>query len=109
MITALKREVEEESGIINVKQLVGAYSNIKTEVREDSGMIISAIVNFDFLGEMVSGKLPTSNESVDVEWFEREEALDMITHPILRDCVRDMLEFDGTIIYCAYSKNPYLF
>mgnify|MGYP000128966905 CR=1 FL=1 len=108
LITALKREVEEESGIIvDVKQLAGVYSSIKAEVKEESGAYVPTIVNFDFLGEMVSGELRTSNESIDVGWFERDKVLDMITHPILKDRMRDMLDFDGKVIYRAYSKKPY--
>lgn len=108
LMTALKREVEEESGIIvDVKQLVGVYSNIKTEVREDTGVFIPTKVMFDFLGEMVSGELRTSEESLEVGWFEREMVLDMITQPFLKDRARDMLEFDGKVIYRAYSKSPY--
>jgi 8-oxo-dGTP diphosphatase len=109
LITALKREVEEESGIIiNVKQLVGVYSNIKTEIRKDTGVFVPTKVMFDFLGEMVSGELRASEESIEVGWFEREKVLDMIIQPTLKDRARDMLEFDGKVIYRAYSKNPYV-
>lgn len=42
------------------------------------------------------------------KWFEREKVLDMIIQPTLKDRARDMLEFDGKVIYRAYSKNPYV-
>lgn len=29
------------------------------------------------------------------------------TQPFLKGCARDMLEFEGNVIYRAYSKNPY--
>lgn len=32
----------------------------------------------------------------------------MIIQPTLKDRARDMLEFDGKVIYRAYSKNPYV-
>lgn len=86
---------------------MGVYSDIKTEIRESTGVFIPTKVIFGFWGEMVSGELRTSDESLEVGWFECEKVLDMITQPFLKGCARDMLEFEGNVIYRAYSKNPY--
>lgn len=93
LVTALQREVSEETGItVTVGRLAGVYSNVK-----------SHIVMFDFLCELVSGELQTSAESPAVEWVEAGEALPRIIRPVIRDRMRDMLEFTGEVIYRAYE------
>ena len=93
LVTALQREVFEETGItMTVGKLAGVYSNVK-----------SHIVMFDFLCEFVSGELQTSAESLAVEWVEAGEALSRIIRPVIRDRMRDMLEFTGEVVYRAYE------
>ncbi len=93
LVTALQREVLEETGItVSVGKLAGVYSNVK-----------SHIVMFDFLCEFVSGELQTSAESPAVEWVIESEALERIIRPVIRDRMRDMLEFTGEVIYRAYE------
>ncbi len=93
LITALQREVREETGItVTVGKLVGVYSNVQ-----------SHIVMFDFLCAYVSGDPTPSTESLAVEWVERDQVLPRIIRPVIRDRMRDMLEFDGNIVYRAYS------
>ena len=93
LIAGLQREVLEETGIVViVGKLAGVYSNVQ-----------SHIVMFDFLCGYVSGEPTPSAESLSVEWVEREEVLPRIIRPVIRDRMRDMLEFDGNVIYRAYS------
>ena len=93
LITALQREVLEETGIhVSVGRLAGVYSNVK-----------SHIVMFDFLCEFVSGEIRTSPESLEVEWVERHEVLGRIVRPVIRDRMQDMLGFTGEVIYRAYE------
>ena len=93
LVTALQREVSEETGItVAVGKLAGVYSNTK-----------SHIVMFDFLCEYVSGDLQTSAESLAVEWVEASDALKRIIRPVIRDRMRDMLEFTGEVVYRAYE------
>ncbi len=93
LVTALQREILEETGmVVTVGKLAGVYSNTK-----------SHIVMFDFLCELVSGKLQTSAESLAVEWVEASEALERIIRPVIRDRMRDMLEFTGEVVYRAYE------
>ncbi len=93
LVTALQREVLEETGItVIVGRLAGVYSNVK-----------SHIVMFDFLCEPLSGKITTSSESLEVEWVERHEVLGRIIRPVIRDRMRDMLEFMGEVVYRAYE------
>jgi len=93
LVTALQREVLEETGMtVTVGSLAGVYSNLK-----------SHIVMFDFLCDLVSGDLQTSAESPAVEWVEAGEALGRIIRPVIRDRMRDMLEFTGEVVYRAYE------
>lgn len=93
LVSALQREVLEETGItVAVGKLAGVYSNIK-----------SHIVMFDFLCELLSGELQTSAESLAVEWVAADKALGRIIRPVIRDRMRDMLEFTGEVVYRAYE------
>lgn len=51
----------------------------------------------------MSGELQTSQESLAVEWVEADEALSRILRPVIRDRMRDMLEFTGEVVYRAYE------
>lgn len=93
LTTALEREVREETGVhVAVGSLVGVYSNVR-----------SHIVMLDFLCDYLGGEPRPSPESLKVEWVERSEALSRVTRPAIRDRLRDMLEFDGRVIYRAYT------
>lgn len=74
LTAALVREIEEETGItVSVGALVGVYSNL------------------------------ASAQSLCVEWVERKDALARIIRPVIRDRMRDMMEFTGRVIYRAYE------
>ena len=93
LMTALQREVREETGItVTAGKLVGVYSNVQ-----------SHIVMFDFLCAYVSGVPAPSAESLSVEWVERDQVLPRIIRPVIRDRMRDMLGFNGNVVYRAYS------
>jgi len=94
---ALVREVREETGItIKLKSLVGLYSNTRTP----------SILNIDFICEYVSGEPKTSNESLQVEWVNREDALSLVRRDAIHRRLKNMLEFDGTVTYRAYFVDP---
>ncbi len=94
---ALRREVREETGVtVTVGALVGVYSNVQ-----------SHIVMFGFLCDLVGGELTPSVESLEVAWVNRDEALARIIRPAIRDRMRDMLEFDGQVVYRAYTFDAH--
>ena len=98
IIQGLQREIVEETGVqVKVGKLVGVYSNLSQPT----------IVNFNFLCEWISGDIRTSDESLEVAWFSRDEVLEKITLPPIHDRMRDMLEFEGEVVYRAYSTDPY--
>jgi 8-oxo-dGTP diphosphatase len=76
---------------------VGIYSNI---IRHPP------IVMFGFLSEWLAGDLRTSEESLAVEWVARDEVLARIQRPAIHGRMKDMLKFDGRVIYRAYKVDP---
>jgi mutator protein MutT len=96
---ALQREILEETGITaSVGALVGVYSNILRQ---------PPIVMLDFLCEWVAGEPTPSNESTTVEWVAREDVLARIQRPAIYQRMKDLLEFEGRVIYRAYRVDPY--
>lgn len=108
LIQGVSREVFEESGIeIKVDKLVGVYSNTKSYIGWDNKTFVPTKVIFDFLATAIGGSLKISEESVEVGWFDRDVVLDMISEEWIVDGMKDMLEFDGQLIYKVYSSRPY--
>ena len=96
---ALQREIIEETGVsASVGALVGIYSNV---IRNPP------IVMFGFLAEWLAGDPKTSEESLAVEWVKRDEVLARIQRPAIYGRMKDMLEFDGRVIYRAYQVDPH--
>jgi 8-oxo-dGTP diphosphatase len=87
---ALEREVFEETGmIIQPVSLVGIYSNTRRP----------SLLMLDFFCEYVSGEPKTSEESLQVEWVDRDQALARVKRPSIRGRLKNMLEFSGEITY----------
>ena len=98
LITALKREIMEESGITaEVDTLVGVYSN--TGPRNQ--------VIFAFRCSYLGGTPRPSVETPEVGWYPPEDALRMVTHPAQLGRLRDALAFTGQLTYRAYTTNPW--
>jgi 8-oxo-dGTP diphosphatase len=98
LITALQREVQEESGVVaDIGALVGVYSNVG----------IPSKVIFGFLGTWTWGDLTPSDESPEVEWVARDKVLGRIKNPAIYDRMSDMLNFEGKVTYRAYTTDPY--
>ena len=108
LIQGVSREVFEESGIeIKVDKLVGVYSNTKSYIGWDNKTFVPTKVIFDFLAVKVSGELRESEESTEVGWFSKDTALDMISEPWIKERAKDMLNFNGQVVYRVYSSRPY--
>ena len=73
----------------------------------DNKTFVTTKVIFDFLATAIGGSLKISEESVEVGWFDRDVVLDMISEEWIVDRMKDMLEFDGQLIYKVYSSRPY--
>jgi 8-oxo-dGTP diphosphatase len=97
IIAGLEREVFEETGTrVAIGQLAGVYSNLTLDM-----------VVFSFLSTYLSGTLTTSPESVRVEWVNRDDCLNRVSSPVVLARMRDMLYFNGQVIYRSYTSNPY--
>lgn len=95
---ALHREIREESGIeIEITGFVGICKNLERN-----------IVNIDFTAKYVGGKLTTSEESTEVIWATPEQALDMITFPLTKKRLQNMLLGRGeAALFCFRRENGF--
>ena len=78
---ALRREIREEAGVeVEIERFVGICKNLEKN-----------IVNIDFVCRYTGGELRTSEESTEVIWATPEEALSMITFPLTKKRLQQML------------------
>lgn len=107
LIEAVIREVKEETGIdVEIDRVVGLYSNTGGYDSPDGSHYIPSKLMVDFSGYVVrDNELTVSHEHEDIGWFEEDEALDMITHPLLKKRLENMLKQDGKVAICAYCKR----
>lgn len=95
---ALHREVREESGVeIEITGFVGICKNIERD-----------IVNIDFTARYLSGELRTSEESTEVIWASPEEAMSLITFPLTRKRLENMLSGrEEAVLFCFQRENGF--
>ena len=95
---ALHREVREESGVeIEITGFVGICKNVERN-----------IVNIDFTARDIGGELRTSEESTEVIWASPEEALDLITFPLTRKRLENMLSGrEEAVLFCFQRENGF--
>ena len=92
---ALHREVREEAGVeIEITGFVGICKNIERN-----------IVNIDFTAKYVSGELTTSEESTEVAWVTVEEAMDLITFPLTKKRLKNMLAGRGEAMLFCFERE----
>jgi len=92
---ALHREVMEEAGVeIEITGFVGICKNIERN-----------IVNIDFTARYIRGDLQTSDESTEVIWATEEQALEMITFPLTRKRLVNMLSGRGEATLFCFKRE----
>lgn len=105
---ATKREVREESGVeIEITGFSGVYSSTAVRPGYNGVKIIPPSVNIVFKGRYVSGEPRTSDESVDVGWFTRDEALEL-----LKDRERVYMRFKNALedkFFVVSPADSYIF
>lgn len=96
---ALRREVREEAGVeIHITGFVGICKNIERDV-----------VNIDFTAEYTGGELTPSEESTEVIWVTPEEALQLITFPLTRKRLENMLSGSSEAhLFCFKRNNEFV-
>lgn len=94
---ALKREVREEAGIeIEITGFVGICKNVGKD-----------IVNIDFKARYLSGELRTSEESTEVIWATPEKAMEMVTFPLTKKRLANMLSNSRDASLFCFLRDPF--
>ena len=66
------------------------------------------IVNIDFTAKYISGKLTTSEESTEVIWATPDRARELITFPLTRKRLENMLSGRGeAALFCFRRENGF--
>ena len=92
---ALHREIREEAGVeVEITGFVGVCKNLEKN-----------IVNLDFLCRYVGGELSTSEESTEVIWATPEEAMELITFPLTKKRLTNMLSGDPNAHFFGFRRE----
>lgn len=95
---ALLREIKEESGIdVEITGFIGLCKNVEKDV-----------VNLDFACKAVGGTLTTSNESSEVLWVSKTDALNMVTFPLTRKRLTNMLSESAQVHCFCFKRDPFV-
>ena len=81
---------------VEIERFVGICKNVEKD-----------IVNIDFVCRYVSGELTTSEESTEVAWFTPEEAMKVITFPLTRKRLANMLSGDRNAHFFGFLREPF--
>jgi 8-oxo-dGTP diphosphatase len=65
------------------------------------------IVNIDFVCRYAGGELTTSDESTEVVWATPEEAMEMITFPLTKKRLKNMLSMDKNAHFFGFVREPF--
>jgi len=94
---ALRREIREEAGVdVEITGFVGVCKNVEKD-----------IVNIDFTCRYIGGELTTSNESSEVVWVTPEEALQMVTFPLTKKRLVNMLSGRKEATLFCFKREPF--
>ena len=92
---ALRREIREESGVeVEIERFVGICKNLERN-----------IVNIDFVCRYAGGELTTSDESTEVVWVTPEQALEMITFPLTKKRLKQMLSGENEAHFFGFRRE----
>lgn len=94
---ALLREIKEEAGVdVEITGFIGLCKNVEKDV-----------VNIDFACKAVGGQLATSDESTEVMWVDKEDALNMVTFPLTRKRLENMLSENEQVNCFCFKREPF--
>lgn len=107
IIDAVIREIREESRInVIVKKLFSISSNTAINKGYNGVKEVPTKIMMDFICTYVNGNLCTSDENSESCWVKKDEVLDMITEPAIRERFQAYLDYDGNVQYLAYVTQP---
>ena len=95
---ALHREIREEAGVeVEITGFVGICKNVEKD-----------IVNIDFTCRYIGGELTTSEESTEVIWATPEEAMELITFPLTKKRLAQILSGSKeAALFCFKRENGF--
>jgi len=94
---ALKREIKKETGVdVEITGFIGVCKNIQKDV-----------VNIDFSCKYTGGEPSTSDESLDVKWVSKDEALALVTFPLTKKRLKNMLSAVDTVSCFNFIREPF--
>lgn len=95
---ALHREIREEAGVeVEITGFVGICKNLERNV-----------VNIDFTARYLRGELTTSEESTEVIWATPEQAMELITFPLTKKRLGNMLSGKGeAALFCFRREHGF--
>ena len=94
---ALIREIKEETGVdVEITGFIGVCKNIQKDV-----------VNIDFSCKHTGGELAMGDESLDVKWVNNDEALELVTYPLTKKRLKNMLAAGDTVSCFSFKKEPF--
>lgn len=98
VLTALHREVLEETGVVvTAPRLAAVWSKLTPP----------AAVIHGFVADYASGLLTPSAETPEVAWLSEGQALSRFEHPVNGDRLADLLAFKGDVNFFSYTTGPY--
>ena len=101
------REIMEESGIkASVRCLAGVYSNVGEFLWHDGKTHVPTKVMFDFICDYIGGEPTVNDEMSEVIWVPKSEIFNYITSPVAVFKLKNLLEFNGKVIYASYITKP---
>ncbi len=63
--------------------------------------------DFDFLGSSLSGDAQAGDETIAAAWVPKAAAEEMIDHPGYRQRLRQLLAFDGRVLFQSYTTEAF--
>jgi len=103
----LIREIKEETGVnVEIVNIVGIYSNTKKKKGYNGVEEVPTIITIDFICKYISGDLRTSDESIEVKWLSKEEALKVV-NPKQQLRLRKALDYQSAFSCVGYQVNSY--
>lgn len=107
LISALKREILEETGIkICVEELFCVSSNMSKHKGYDGIDEIPTKVIFDFICRKEGGKLRSSEENSKSIFIEKNKAFELITKPSYKQRFQAFFDYCGKPTYLSYVSDP---
>jgi len=94
---ALLREIKEETGIeAAIIGFIGLCKNVEKD-----------IVNLDFVCKAIGGIPTSSDESLDVLWVKKEDALRMVSFPLTRKRLENMISGSTDVSCFCFKREPF--